>query len=73
MIKMGGSTKGSKQASVRVVWSQPSRRQYSAETKDQAYQEMWMVGGLARVPNLLCVRSPFRLGVAHAGGGGRMN
>ena len=39
-VKMGGNTKGSKRALVRVVWSQPSRRQYS---KDQVYQEMWMV------------------------------
>ena len=30
-------------ASVRVVWSQPSRRQYSVEIRDQVYQEMWMV------------------------------
>ena len=42
MVKMGGNTKGSKQALVRVVWSQPSRRQYSVEIKDQVYQEMWM-------------------------------
>ena len=41
--KKGGNTKGSKQALVRVVWSQPSRRQYSIEIKDQMYQEMWMV------------------------------
>lgn len=39
---MGGNTKGSKQAMVRVVWSQPSRRQYSAGIKDQVYQKMWM-------------------------------
>ena len=32
-----------KQALVRVVWSQPSRRQYSIEIKDQVYQDMWMV------------------------------
>ena len=37
------NTKGSKQALVRVVWSQPSRKQYSVEIKDQVYQEMWMV------------------------------
>ena len=43
MVKMGGNTKGSKQAFVRVVWSQPSRRQYSVKIKDQVYQEMWMV------------------------------
>ena len=28
-------------------------------------------GGLARVPNLPCVRAPFSSGVAHAGRGGR--
>ena len=43
MVKMGGNTKGFKQGLVRVVWSQPSRRQYSAEIKDQVYHEMWMV------------------------------
>ena len=37
------NTKGSKQPLVRVVWSQPSRRQCSAEIKDQVCQEMWMV------------------------------
>ena len=40
---MGGNTKGSKQALVRVVWSQLSRRLYSIEIKDQMCQEMWMV------------------------------
>ena len=40
---MGGNTTRSKQALVRVVWSHPSRKQYSAEIKDQVYQEMWMV------------------------------
>ena len=39
----GGNTKRCQQASVRVVWSQPARKQYSAEIKDQVYQEMWMV------------------------------
>ena len=39
VVKMGGSTKGSKQALVRVVWS----HQYSIEIKDQVYHEMWMV------------------------------
>ena len=34
VVKMGGNTKGSKQALVRVVWSQPSRRLYSIEIKD---------------------------------------
>ena len=34
---MGGNTKGSKQALVRVVWSQPSRRQYPVGVKDQMY------------------------------------
>ena len=48
MVKMGGNTKGSKQALVRVVWSQPLRRQYSVEIKDQVYQEMWMVEWLFR-------------------------
>ena len=43
IVKMGGNTKGSKQAMVRVVWSQPSRKQYSVGIKDQVYQEMWMV------------------------------
>ena len=43
MVKMGGNTKGPKQVLVQVVWSQPSRRQYSVEMKDQVYQEMWMV------------------------------
>ena len=43
VVKMGGNTKGSKQALVRVVWSQPSRRQYSVEIKDQVCQEMWKV------------------------------
>jgi len=28
---------------VRVVWSRLSRRQYSAEIRDQVFQEMWMV------------------------------
>ena len=42
-VKMGGNTKGSKQALVRVVWSQPSRRQCSVGIKDQVCQEMWMV------------------------------
>ena len=40
---MGGSTKRSKQALVRVVWSQPSRRQYSIKIKDELCQDMWMV------------------------------
>ena len=35
VVKMGGNTKGSNQALVRVVWCKPSRRQYSAEIKDQ--------------------------------------
>ena len=43
LVKMGGNTKGSRQALVRVVWSQTSRRQYSVEIKDQVCQEMWMV------------------------------
>ena len=43
MVKIGGNTKESKQALVRVVWSQPPRRQYSVEIMDQVYQEMWMV------------------------------
>ena len=41
--KWVGNTKWSKQALVRVVWSQPSRRQYSVEMKNQVYQGMWMV------------------------------
>ena len=32
-----------KKALVRVVWSQPAKRQYSVESRDQVYQEMWMV------------------------------
>ena len=40
---MGGNTKGSKQASVRVVWSQPVRTQFSVKIKDQVYQDMLMV------------------------------
>ena len=34
VVKMGGNTKGYKQALVRDVWSQPSRRLYSIEIKD---------------------------------------
>ena len=41
--KMSGNMTGSKQALVQVVWSQPSRRQYSVEIKDQICQQMWMV------------------------------
>ena len=49
---MGGNTKGSKQALVRVVWSQPARRQCSVEIKDQMCQEMWMVEYIIRVRSL---------------------
>ena len=34
-VNIGGNTKGSKQALVRVVWSQPARRHYSVEIRDQ--------------------------------------
>ena len=37
------NTKGSEQALVRVVWSQPTRRQCSVEIRDQVCQEMWIV------------------------------
>ena len=35
MVKTGGNTKGSKEALVRVVWSQPSIKQHSVQIKDQ--------------------------------------
>ena len=38
MVKMGGNTEGSRQAFVRVVWSQPARRQYSVEIEGQVYK-----------------------------------
>ena len=60
MFEIGGNTKGSKHALVRVVWSQASRRQYSIEIRDQMCQEMWMVEWLLWTSHTIsfCVVTP---------------